>query len=79
MPRQESRHIRSTIGENIRRLRDDAGMTQRDLAVALEMDQVSMSRWETGRVMPRHENLERVAEVLGVDVGVFYVQFPVAA
>lgn len=74
MPRHEPPHIRTTVGENIRRLRDAADMTQLELANAIGMDPIGISRWERGKVMPRPETLERVAEVLGVEIGELYLR-----
>lgn len=53
------------MGEKIRRYREAAGMSQRQLAVALGIDQSAVSFWETGKSEPTLFNLRRLADVLG--------------
>lgn len=55
-------------GSFIAELRQERGMTQRQLADALLVSDKAVSRWETGRGMPDIENLEELARVL--DVGI---------
>lgn len=73
MASDASRHIRTVIGENIRRARDQNGLTQRELAAAIEGDYMAISRWERGVNRPGDESLARIAEVLGHDFAWFYV------
>ena len=40
------------------------GMTQKQLASALGVDQPTISRWESGRVSPNKNSLSRIKEVL---------------
>lgn len=55
-------------GSLIANLRQEKGLTQRELADALQVSDKAVSRWETGRGMPDIENLEALASAL--DVGV---------
>lgn len=55
-------------GSFIARLRQERGMTQRQLAEALLVSDKAVSKWETGRGMPDIENLEALAGALGVSV-----------
>lgn len=55
------------IGAEIRRLRELAGMTQLDLAVASEVSQGSISRMEAGTSLASITNYEKVASALGAD------------
>jgi len=55
-------------GSFIARLRQERGMTQRQLAEALLVSDKAVSKWETGRGMPDIENLEALANALGVSV-----------
>ncbi len=41
-----------TIGETIRRLRKEKGLTQDALADALEISRQAVAKWESGRVPP---------------------------
>lgn len=52
----------------IRAARIAAGMTQQQLADALGISQVSVTRWETGEREPRVSTLKRIAAVLGCDL-----------
>lgn len=54
------------VGVNIARVRRDRELRQRDLAVALDVDQSEISRWERGVHLPR--DLFAVARVLSVDL-----------
>lgn len=71
MPSQGPRHIKTTVGENIRVARQAAGLSQAALGRALPQptDGPSVSRWERGTVMPGMDNLVALATVLGTDVG----------
>jgi transcriptional regulator with XRE-family HTH domain len=59
------------IGRRIRRVRKERGMTQTELARALNVADAQVSRWETGRVVPQRRNLEALAAALGVQVEAF--------
>ena len=55
------------VGAMLRRMRDDAGLTQAELAIRAGMDQSEISRLERGlgRHGPSVETLARVIEALG--------------
>lgn len=44
--------------------REQLGITQQSMAVLLDSSQLSVSRWESGKVMPRVAQLERIQQVL---------------
>ena len=46
------RNIKLTISENIGKLRQAAGMTQLDLAGALNYSDKTVSKWERGEALP---------------------------
>ncbi|GAB3158326.1 helix-turn-helix domain-containing protein [Microbispora hainanensis] len=52
------------LGELLRRLRKDAGLTGKDLAQRAGVAQPTISRMETGRLLPTPETVERVAVAL---------------
>lgn len=58
---------RRALGDRIRRLRREAGLTQTALAAALELRQSSVSEWETGRTAPEANSLGRLVKVLELD------------
>lgn len=51
----------------LRLLRDRRGMTQRQLAEAIESPVKQVSAYETGRQRPRIETLERILAAVGAD------------
>jgi len=54
--------------EQIRRLRNEKGLSQAKLAVRADMDPATLNRLEQGKGNPNLKTLERVAEALGVEV-----------
>lgn len=57
-----------TVGENIRRARSAAELTQSELAAHLGVQPVQVSRWERGAQEPPLRTLRKLAAVLGVKV-----------
>ncbi|MFF5210619.1 Scr1 family TA system antitoxin-like transcriptional regulator [Streptosporangium sp. NPDC000396] len=55
------------LGELFRQLRKDAGLTGKDLAVRAGVAQPTISRIETGRLLPVPETVDRLVEALGLD------------
>jgi transcriptional regulator with XRE-family HTH domain len=43
-------------------------MTQKDLAVAMDVDQAAVSRWETGETKPLRKTHQKLAGILGCTV-----------
>jgi transcriptional regulator with XRE-family HTH domain len=58
------------IGERIREIRRQRGITQEGLAEAVGVSRSAVAQWETGRAGQVTGNLTRVADVLGVHVAV---------
>jgi transcriptional regulator with XRE-family HTH domain len=58
------------IGERIRDIRRQRGITQEGLAEAVGVSRSAVAQWETGRAGQVNSNLTRVADVLGVHVAV---------
>lgn len=58
-----------TVGENIRFLRKEKGITQRELAEKCECATGTIQQYELGKRQPRLEQLKRIAKILGVYVG----------
>ena len=61
-----------SVGERIRRLRIEAGRTQRSVADAAGIAVAHLSRVEGGRVIPRLRTLSRVADALRIEVSAFF-------
>ncbi|MFA0736025.1 MAG: hypothetical protein OGMRLDGQ_002525 [Candidatus Fervidibacter sp.] len=62
----------STIGEVIRKLREEAGISQARLARLLGVTHASVAQWESGRNHPRHKHIEKMAAIFGVPPAVFF-------
>lgn len=54
------------IGDNILRFRKEKGWSQEDLAEKMEVSRQTISKWESGRIVPGTERLKELAQVLGV-------------
>lgn len=52
------------VGERIKELRTQAGMTQSDLAKVVEMTYVQIGRYETKKANPSSEVLQKIAQAL---------------
>ncbi len=47
-------------------LREEKGLSQRDLAKKLKVSNVSVSNWEKDLKKPQYENIKLIAEYFGV-------------
>ena len=56
------------LGENIYRLRTEKGMSQGDLADALEVSRQSVSKWETGGATPDLDKLVKLSQLFGISL-----------
>ena len=54
---------------SIRELRTRANMTQAQLAKKMNVDQSTVSLWETGKTFPMRKLRKKLAKVLGCTVG----------
>lgn len=73
MPSQEqSLTTQADIGNRIREARERLGMSQRDLADAVEKDQRAIYEYETGKRKVPAVELSVFARVLNVPVSFFY-------
>lgn len=57
------------MGAKIRQFREQLGMTQKELAEALGLQQATISFWENGKIAPSNQNLIRLADILGCKPG----------
>ena len=62
---------KNTIGQRIKTMRLSRGMTQADLAKAIDQSQSSITMYETGRREPDFETLEAFADVFNVPLASF--------
>ena len=54
------------VGNRIKQLRTDKGLSQQELAALLDYEKSNLSRLESGKTNPKIATLMRVAEALGV-------------
>lgn len=62
------REEKSMLGDNIKMLRKSRGFTQEELAVRLNVVRQTVSKWEKGFSVPDAEVLQKLADVLEVDI-----------
>lgn len=65
------------LGKRIKQARDGKRWKQKELAAAVNVEPVTVSRWERGVNMPDLGKLERIAEATGRPL-TFFVQEPAA-
>ncbi len=53
------------LGENLKKARKAAGVTQAELAERLQVYQKDISRWENNQLTPNALNLARICKELG--------------
>jgi ribosome-binding protein aMBF1 (putative translation factor) len=58
--------LQAAIGEQVRAAREDADLSQRDLAAKMGTSQAAIARLEAGGVGATVTTLQRVAEALGL-------------
>ena len=58
--------IRKKLGKNIKKMRTQKGMSQGDICRVLDMDRGYMSAIENGKKNVTIQQLERLAQALGV-------------
>ena len=56
------------LGEQVRRLREERGLSQQELARLVATSQPAIARLEAGGVDPRLETLRRLSDALGADL-----------
>lgn len=56
------------LGDNIKALRKQKGLTQEELAIKLNVVRQTVSKWEKGLSVPDADLLQKIADVLETDV-----------
>ena len=69
-PKAPEATISARVGRNIKLARTRAGKTQGQLAEAIDVENVTLSRIETGAQLPSLDRLQRIAEELHVPLQV---------
>ena len=56
------------LKERIKKARKNAGLTQNEVARKMGISQPQYASWERGQRNPKHETLEKLAEIFGITV-----------
>ena len=56
-----------TVGDHLRKRRLDLGLSQKDVALQLEVDKGKIWRWENNKTSPAMRDLSRIIVFLGYD------------
>lgn len=59
------------LGSNIKKYRKEAGLTQKELASILDVAVGTIQQYESNKRQPRIEQLQRIADALGVPINIF--------
>lgn len=63
-----STNIITSFGEMIRLLRLNKKLTQREVAVLLDIDTSILSKYERNKRQPTKKQIEKIADVFGTDI-----------
>ena len=64
----EKQELLKYLGANIKRIREEKGMTQQELASLCNFEKSNMSRLEAGNTNPTIYTLYKVAQALKIDL-----------
>ena len=56
------------IGENLKRVRKESGLSQEQVATIIKVDQSNVSRWERNLSRPDYEHLVSLAKIYDVSI-----------
>lgn len=65
-----------TVGETIKKLRKDKGLTQKELAEKLDLAPTAVSAWERNANKPMMDKLSIMAKLFDVPISTFYKDMP---
>ena len=60
--------VEKVLASNLRKVREDKGLTLKDVVKATGYTEVSISRWETGTRIPKATVLYNLAKYYGVSI-----------
>lgn len=60
--------MKMNIGEKIKEMRKRSGYTQKQLAEESGLSEISIKKYETGKVNPKYDSLEKICNVLEIDM-----------
>ncbi|MGN0383970.1 MAG: helix-turn-helix domain-containing protein [Eubacterium sp.] len=59
------------FGNKLCSLREEKGLSQKQLAVILDVSDKTISKWENGQSIPRMETFEKIAKLFNISLDVF--------
>lgn len=62
---------KSSIGDKLRLVRKQRGLTQKQLGELCGIDEANIRKYELGKQKPRLDTLERISDALGISQGYF--------
>lgn len=68
--------LSATIGSIIARHRSTLGLTQEQLSLALDVDPMTISRFERGVSLPSISTIHKLCGIFGVSLGQFFANDP---
>ena len=68
-------NVKEMVRTNLIKLRKEHKLTQMELAERIGYSDKAISRWETGEVNPDIETLDKLADLYGVHVSVFFSEY----
>ena len=68
-------NIKETLRTNLVKLRKERKWTQMELAEKIGYSDKAISRWETGEVNPDIEVIDKLAELYGIEISVFFSEY----
>ena len=66
------------VGEKIYNLRKEKGVSQEELAEAVNVARPTISRWENNTVIPTTENIQKLCAFFGVEINCFLSEEEIA-
>ncbi len=66
--------LAATVGKTIARHRAALGITQEQLSLALEVDPITISRFERGVSLPSLATIQRLCEIFAVSLSEFFAE-----
>ena len=74
MPKRKTSSIDTSLGKNLAFYRKMAGLTQQQVADALNLNRTTYTKYETGASEPGIEMLKRIAVVLDTDISLLFAE-----
>lgn len=63
-----NRSVKIYLRENLDGILKERNITQSDLAFEMDVSLTSIQRWKKGTNVPEESNLEKLAEILNLDI-----------